>query len=259
MQPWPDYIFDFAWFHERDDQLRDLAEQAEEEDWQYKHKPNEHQFPILFNYISYTYKQLAKERKIGLSEIGDFCCFNTGLVTSHQEPLFALFQVNSREDARQQWYFKGWFRQGQRELNIFSVLPELAHYFDDPSVLVFDARKDFRINTAHIIESTSETRTRFPEPYGSMDPYALEIILDGAVSRARERSRRNYKTAIPQYYNDQIQLLLPLNLENPQRADLALVVEIHEGFYRAATCLDLDMAYNNARLLAKPDRDWLQP
>ena len=42
-------------------------------------------------------------------------------------------------------------------------------------------------------------------------------------------------------------------------ADLALVVERHSTFYRAATCLTLDMAYNNARQIARPDRDWLQP
>ncbi|HII1671176.1 TPA: DUF3825 domain-containing protein [Salmonella enterica] len=30
-------------------------------------------------------------------------------------------------------------------------------------------------------------------------------------------------------------------------------------FYRASTCLTLDMSYNNARLLARPDRDWLVP
>ena len=63
----------------------------------------------------------------------------------------------------------------------------------------------------------------------------------------------------PQYYKGQVQLLLPLCFDNPQRADLALVVERHQTFYRATTCLTLDMAYNNARQLARPDRDWLQP
>ncbi|MCZ2075766.1 MAG: DUF3825 domain-containing protein [Bryobacterales bacterium] len=38
-----------------------------------------------------------------------------------------------------------------------------------------------------------------------------------------------------------------------------MVVERHQTFYRASTCLTLDMAYNNARQLTKPDRDWLQP
>ena len=46
---------------------------------------------------------------------------------------------------------------------------------------------------------------------------------------------------------------------DPTRADLALVVERFADFYRAATCLALDMAYNNARQLARPDRDWLAP
>jgi hypothetical protein len=35
--------------------------------------------------------------------------------------------------------------------------------------------------------------------------------------------------------------------DNPSKADLALVVERFSDFYRAATCLTLDMAYNNAR------------
>ena len=66
------------------------------------------------------------------------------------------------------------------------------------------------------------------------------------------------QTAIPQFFNGSVQLLLPLCLNDPQRADLALVVDIQREFYRATTCLTLDMAYSNA-LLAKPDRDWLQP
>jgi len=143
------------------------------------------------------------------------------------------------------------------ELNKFPDLPDITHYFDDPTCLVFDGRKDFRINIEHIIGETP--RDRFPEPYRTMESYALQTVLKGAIDNARERIKRSYKTAIPQYYRAQIQLLLPLCLSNPQRADLALVVERHSTFYRAATCLTLDMAYNNARQIARPDRDWLQP
>lgn len=85
------------------------------------------------------------------------------------------------------------------------------------------------------------------------------MILRGAIENARERVRRNYKAAVPQYYQGRVQLLLPLCLAAPGSADLALVVERLEGFYRGSTCLTLDMAYNNARQLARPDRDWLQP
>ena len=91
-----------------------------------------------------------------------------------------------------------------------------------------------------------------------MEDFALQTVLKGAIDNAKERFRRSYKTAIPQFYKSQIQLLLPLCLSNPQRADQALVVERDSTFYRASTCLTLDMAYNNARQLAKQDRDWLQ-
>ena len=93
-----------------------------------------------------------------------------------------------------------------------------------------------------------------------MGKYQLRIFLDGAIRSAQERVRRNYKAAIPQYYRGRLQLLLPICLSNPRQADLALVVERHgSSFYRSATCLTLDQAFNNARLIAKPDQDWLQP
>ena len=48
------------------------------------------------------------------------------------------------------------------------------------------------------------------------------------------------------------QLLLPLCLEDVNRADLALSIDRVGNVYRAATVLTLDMAYNNARLVATP-------
>jgi hypothetical protein len=138
----------------------------------------------------------------------------------------------------------------------FSQLPEMAHYFDDPACLVMDSRKELRANIEHIITDNKE---RFPEPYSNMDDYALQTFLKGAIDNARERTKRNYKTAIPQYYRGRTQLLLPLCITKPNTADLALVVDDHGTFYRASTCITLDMAYNNARQLARPDRDWLQP
>ena len=185
MQDWPEDLFEFAWFPNREDQLQQLADLAEEEDWQYQYTCNEHEFPILFNYLRYTYRRLAEERKISLSDNGDFACFNTGLVTSNQEPVFASFEVNRWQDASQQWYFKGWYRRGQWELNIFPELPDLAHYFDDPAVLVLDTRKPFRVNIEHIIEETP--RDRFPEPYRSMPDFALQNVLTGTIDNALER------------------------------------------------------------------------
>lgn len=252
---WPDDFFDFAYIPDMGAQLADLAKECEHDDWAYHNTPSDHAHPVLFNYVRYTYRRIAEENKIALSDDGQFACFNLGLVTPNQEPVFASFEANRREEA-QPWYFKAWLRKGRWELNKFSELPDLAHYFDDPSCLVFDHRKELRVNVEHIIE---ENKTRFPEPYGSMDNFALQTFLKGAIDNAKERVRRSYKTAIPQYYRNQVQLLLPLCFGHAQRADLALVVERHSTFYRASTCLTLDMAYNNARQLAKPEREWLQP
>lgn len=99
----------------------------------------------------------------------------------------------------------------------------------------------------------------FPTPLQAMQQFGLVNLVKGAIDTAVERVQRNYKTAVPQYYNGTIQLLLPLSLTDPSSADLALVVERFTDFYRAATCLTLDMAYNNARQLARSDRDWLAP
>jgi hypothetical protein len=91
-----------------------------------------------------------------------------------------------------------------------------------------------------------------------MDNYLLSNLLSGTIEDAKRRVRRNYKTAIPQYYKGKLQLLLPLCLQDKAKADLALVIEKDSGIYRASTCLTLDMAINNARLIAKPDDEWLK-
>jgi len=51
---------------------------------------------------------------------------------------------------------------------------------------------------------------------------------------------------LPELFTEFALLLLPLSLTDPSTADLALVVERFSDFYRASTCLSLDMAYNNA-------------
>lgn len=74
----------------------------------------------------------------------------------------------------------------------------------------------------------------------------------------KKKVSTNYKLAIPQYYEGKIQLLLPLCLGTDNgKPDLALAVTKLETCYQGHTCLTLDMAYNNARLIAKPESNWL--
>ncbi len=255
MAEFPNELFDLAFVGGHKEGYPDLASVAEDENWGYSKVSPKNPNPILVNYVNYTYSRLVEENKVVLSGDGQKLCFNTGLVTPNQEEIFALFTVN-RTDGKQPWYLKSWCKRSSHELSSFSELPELAQYFDDPSALLFDVRKELRVNVDHIIE---ENKERFPEPYRSMELFALRNFLNGSLDAVKIRVRRNYKTAIPQYYGGRMQILLPLCLSNPKVADLALAVERYQDHYRASTCLTLDMAYNNARQLAKPDRDWLQP
>ena len=252
----PENLHEFALIPNFEEKIDELAAMAEPEDWDYHNTPSDTRNPVLQNYIRYTYKRLAEERKIEVTDDDGWACWNTGLVTPRQEPIFILFEENKLDDRKSWWHFYSFARKGQHEMTRFKTLPDLAHYFDDPSQLIFDVRKDLRVNYEHII---ADNKTRFPEPYNKMDDYQLQTFLKGVIDNAIERVRRNYKTAIPQYYRGRNQLLLPLCLSNPSTADLAIVVENLGDFYRASTCLTLDMAYNNARQLARPDRDWLQP
>jgi hypothetical protein len=120
---------------------------------------------------------------------------------------------------------------------------------------VFDVRKELRVNIEHIV---TDNKARFPEPWRKVADFALLTFLKGAIDNARERIQRDYKIAVPQCYRGRVQLLLPC-LWRPDRADVALVVQPYDAFYRACTCLTLDMAYNNARQLARPHRGWLRP
>ena len=83
--------------------------------------------------------------------------------------------------------------------------------------------------------------------------------FDKAINHAIMRVERNYKTGIPMYNRGRIQLLLPLFLLNRDPANLALVVSRSGEVYDGSTVLTLDMAYNNARLITRPDKEWLNP
>jgi hypothetical protein len=125
------------------------------------------------------------------------------------------------------------------------------------SDLLYDTELELRKNVDHIID---DNRDRFPEPFRSMkDNFQLRIALEGAIDHSVKRVERNYKTAVPQYYQGHMQLLLPLCMTSQTKADLALAVYREGNVYLAATCLTLDMAYNNARLIARPDTEWLEP
>ncbi|HEV3301564.1 MAG TPA: DUF3825 domain-containing protein [Planctomycetaceae bacterium] len=243
--------------------LEQLAAMAEDEPWEYKHATAPDPLPILRSYVRHTFRRLEEMTGgVGISRDGKNSAFNTGLVTPNQEEIYALFRENPRPN-RQLWRFYGFKKASDWDLieQFGSNPPPLANYFDDPSVLLYDKRCELYINIDHVMEQIE----RFPK-HLQENEYVARQLLISAEATTKKRVYRNYKTAVPQYYRDKgregsVQLLLPICFEDPARADLALVVAKTEAgnAYRGSTVLTLDMAYNNARLLARPDNEWLQP
>ncbi len=246
--------------------LESLANLAEPETWNFNVSAEEQDsLPILRSYVFHTFRRLSEMAGgIGFSKDGKRAATNTGLVTPNQEEIYALFHNNDKL-GRQKWKFAGFQKASHWDIvNHFGASrPPLADYFQDPSVLLYDRRCNLIINYDHVMDHID----RFPKELQG-NPYMARQLLTSAESNTTKRVYRNYKAAIPQFYRDHggngsgsVQLLLPICLTDPAKADLALVVERSEisETYRSSTILTLEMAYKNARLLTRPDNEWLQP
>ena len=250
----------FAVCPDLENQLHVLAtDLAQKENWDYRLTQSTKPFPVLRSFLFYTFARLEAEGKIAIApgKAGtEVACFNTGLASERQEAIFAVFSKNrDRSPTAPPWSLEQFAKESDRALTYFSQRPDIVNYFTDPSELLYDTRIDLVVDVDHVI---GDNRERFPSELKGNE-FAMRSALDGAIIAAKRRVRRNYKTAIPQYYRGSLQLLLPLCLVKPERADLGLVVARENQVYRASTVLTLDMAYNNARLVARPDTEWLDP
>lgn len=84
--------------------------------------------------------------------------------------------------------------------------------------------------------------------------------FEDAIRMTVKRVEWNHRTAVPMYYptKNRGALLLPLMLVTPDQVDVALVVTKEpSGAYQGQTILTLGMAYENSRLVARPNSDWL--
>jgi hypothetical protein len=282
-------IFDFAKVADWDDRLETLVESAEPERWQYLHAPSHSPRPVLDSYVKYTFLRAFDQQKI--VEADRLACFNTGLLTSGHEEIFGVFTISEDYEQTQpisvmnkKWWLKSWARSGDKLLTDFMEFPRLVEYWNDPKDLIFDPKLQVQLNLDHIVK---DNLSRFPEELGgklSKDgvptdlnepidedisevaealsdaqpiPLATRNALEGAMKRSIRLAQRSYRIAVPQFYRGRIQLLLPLYLRDSIRPDLALTLERHGGWYRAATVIYTDWAYSHARLLARPNSEWL--
>jgi hypothetical protein len=245
-------MFEYAYCgHDYAKKILTLSEMAPEK-WSFESKSDN---SILINYIEHTFSKVYHEGKV--SEFDNHSLFNTGLYSEYNEPIFAYF-IKNRNPDRQIWFFEGFHTKYQLGMMGVQHFPERAYYFSDPSALVFNAAYAIHIQNSHIFGDQANV-SRIPESV-RYSPSKI-MLFEAAVQHAKYKIEANYKTAIPQYYNGKIQLLIPISLVNPTQPDLALVCSLNEDrtAYWGHTCLTLEMAYNNARLIARPDSLWLIP
>lgn len=111
-----------------------------------------------------------------------------------------------------------------------------------------------RVNVEHILGDPANV-ARLPTELQSA--CNLPLLLETAVELARRKAIVSPGDAVPQIYQQRLQYLLPLCLTDMETPDLAITLRPMDGYYMGYTCLTLEMAYLNARLLARPTAKWL--
>jgi len=262
-------LFALAWFPRTDSWPSELAETAQPERWDDEGLGRQ---SILRNYLRYYTRRVLEEGKWLETEGPNgqtVSAFDTGLLSRHHEPIYAVFEANRNTD-RQPWVHQEWAAPSSPRLRPFgSDVPEQALFIQDPADMVFDPRLTVVSNIEHIVNDNVD---RYPEALRANE-HIRKATLEYAVKVVAAKARTNWRLAAPQFYwpksggPGRVQLLLPLALMDPAVVDLALVIDRdprytdhpdpEEACYRAYTVLPLEWAYRNARLVTRPEAYWL--
>jgi hypothetical protein len=161
----------FRWAMITPTQLEKLAELALPEKWYYGEEEPADRFPILKNYLGYTFKKLCTEDKVcietDLERDEEYAAFNTGLVDQKYEYIYALFKQNTRNYGPY-WYLVDWVVAGEDAgktlVNLFNPMPRKADYFKGriENMLYDTSTGDLSCDYVHILtERTSRLPVEF--------------------------------------------------------------------------------------------------
>ena len=138
-------------------------------------------------------------------------------------------------------------------------LLNLLHYFINIPLKAQRKRRDLSCNetSRRFALYFFYGRIQLTVPESIRTAWNLPLLLETAVELARRKALTDWSLAVPQMFQGRVQYLLPIHLTNMERPDLAMALSILDGYYIGHTCLTLEMAYQNARLLARPTAGWL--
>lgn len=246
----------------------------------------------VFAKLVLEYRDKASENyeKIVFSADGRYCYFNTGLLTKFARSVFIVGEVKNRRNSGEFQCHEPAFNVGLRDLvNEYGFAeddvnpgPDMATFFSDISEIIYDTNVDIDFTDdklSHVIIDGLK-RNRFPKRYQLIYEEQEDAAVFGLAEKLRSSieaseliAKRNFKYVVPQYRpayvttvdgknvrrEGEIQFLMPIYLDFNlyEMPDFALVLSYEGGFYVPETILPLSWAYNNARILCKPDEPWL--
>lgn len=230
-----------------------------------------HAVPKLKNYLNYTFKRLLDLDLVSpgqfflTSRDGQRVTFNTGLSNQHGADLLATFErYKNRPEGPQRsvpdWVFKGCYAPNERGYRDYfgTDKPNIARYSNDSRDYVFDTSFSLEKDVFDHLFDRAKERAGMP----NVSDQVVRSFLKGSLEDLLPKITRNYKVAIPVWYVEEkrMQILLPFASANSVDFSCFLVERDDDNkSYRIKTIFDLDQAYFSARLITRPDREWLNP
>lgn len=228
--------------------------------------------PKLKNYLNYTFKRLCELERFGtgqyfkFSSDGEWVAFNTGLSNLHSADLLATFQrykprPGAEERVTPDWVFKGCYTPSERQYRdkFGTDVPDIAWYSLDSRDFIFDTSYHLGNDVFDHLFDRAKERAGLPNSPDEV----VRTYLRGALAGIVPKIKRNYKVAIPVYYVEEkrMQMLLPFPSANDVNDVSSFLVERDDATksYSIKTIFDLDQAFFSARLITRPDKDWLNP
>ena len=242
------------------DRLYGLARLARPEPWDEAASHKAH--GVLENYLFESFRILHHES--GIEYLPDaahpsVAIWNTGLLTPHGEEIIARMDALPASPrhkgylAPASWRLSGFFPSSDRRLPSHSRNLPLATDFIPFQKLVPDPRLPIVPDLDHLMERY----WRFPQDWSALSAQEKIQRLQGALHQAGQLLRRQARLAIPQWYEEKVQYLVPLQTGLDEEPVAAFVLEEDHDCLRVQTILPLAWAYQNARLLGPQEGNWL--